>query len=70
MGAARAQVGAAVAVQGAVGAGAAPGGHRAAGRPRLRVPDQAEARDHRAELEPRPGGREHGPFELHLAAAP
>lgn len=50
LGAALAQVGAAVALQGAVGAGAVAGGNRAARRPRLRVPDPAEARHHRAQL--------------------
>lgn len=70
MGAPLAEVGAALAVQGAVGAGAGAASHRAAGRARLRVPDPAEARRDRAQLEPRPGGREHGPLELHLAAPP
>lgn len=60
MGAALAQVGALVAVEGAVGPRAAAGGHSAARRPRLRVPDQAEARRDRAQLEPRPGRCQHG----------
>lgn len=70
VGAALAEVGAFVAIQGAVGPGAGPDGDRAPRRPRLRVPDPAEARRDRAQLEPRPGGREHGPLELHLAPPP
>lgn len=70
MGAPVAQVGAAVAVQSAVGTGAGANSHRAARRPRLRVLHPAEARGDRSQLEPRPGGRQHGPLELHLAPAP
>lgn len=70
MGAPLVEVGAVVAVEGAVGAGAGAASHRAARRPRLRVPHQAEARGDRSQLEPRPGGCKHGPLELYLAKAP
>lgn len=70
MGAPVPQVGALVAVEGAVGAGAGVGADRAARRPRLRVHYPAEAGGDRAKFEPRPGGREHGPLELHLAPPP
>lgn len=70
MGAPFAQVGTAVALEGAVGAGAGADCDRTPRRPRLRVPDTDEARRHRAQLEPRPGRREHGTLELHIAEAP
>lgn len=69
MGAALAQV-SAVAIEGAMGAGAGAGADSAPRRPRLRVPDSAEARGDRSELLPRGGRREHGTFEFYLAAAP
>lgn len=69
-GAALAQVGAAVALEGAMGAGAGRGGDRAARRPRLRVLDSAEEGGDRAELQPRASGREHGTLEFHLAPPP
>lgn len=60
MGAPVPEVGAAVAVEGAVGAGAGADRHSAAGRPGLRVHHPAEARGDRPQLEPGTGGREHG----------
>lgn len=69
MGAVVAEV-AAVAVEGAVGAGAGAAGDRSARRPRLRVPNPAETRGDRSQLEPRPGGRQHGALELHIASPP
>lgn len=70
MGAPLSEVGSAVAVEGAVGAGAGAVGHRAARRPRIRIPDPAEARGDRTQFESRAGGRQHGPLELHFAPPP
>lgn len=41
-----------------------------AGGPRPGVPDEEEERDHRPQLQPGPGGCQHGPLQLHLPQTP
>lgn len=68
---ARAQVDAGQPDQRAMGPGPRRDGRdRQAGGPRARVPNSAEAHRHWPEQLQGAGGRQHGPFEFHIAPSP